>query len=80
MSGGVRVKLVYPDDLVTMPVIARLARDFNVLANIRRASVEAGMGWIVCELEGELRDIDKAVSWLREIGVEVDGLGDVVES
>ncbi len=80
MSGGVRVKLVYPDDLVTVPVIARLACDFNVLANIRRAAVEADMGWIVCELEGDPEDIDRSVVWLREIGVEVDGLGDVVES
>jgi ABC-type methionine transport system ATPase subunit len=80
MSQGVRVKLIYPDNLVTVPVIARLARDFDVLANIRRAAVESSMGWIVCELEGDPDNVSRALDWLCEIGVEVDGLGDVVES
>lgn len=48
-----RVKLIYPPGLVTKPIIAVLAKDHNVLANIRRASVDEGTGWLVCELEGE---------------------------
>ncbi|MGC8464896.1 MAG: NIL domain-containing protein [Acidimicrobiales bacterium] len=75
-----RVKLIYPDQLVTVPVIAQLARDFDVLANIRRAAVDAGTGWIICELEGEAKARQDAVAWLVSLGVEVDNLGDVVES
>lgn len=75
-----RVRLIYPDDLVKMPVIARLAKDYDVFANIRRASVEEGTGWIVCELEGQREDIRRSLIWLREIGVQVEMLSDVVES
>jgi ABC-type methionine transport system ATPase subunit len=75
-----RVRLIYPDDLVKMPVIARLAKDYDVFANIRRASVEDGTGWIVCELEGQSDDIRRSLGWLGEIGVQVEMLGDVVES
>lgn len=76
----VRAKLVYPVSQVKRPVIARLAIDFNVLADIRRANVEDGNGWLICELEGTSDDLQRAFSWLAEMDIEVDTLGDVVES
>ena len=76
----VRVKLIYPSGLVTKPIIAVLAKEYNVMANIRRASVEEGTGWLVCELEGEPDDLKNGLSWLSETGVDVESLGDVVES
>lgn len=77
---SVRVRLVFPNDLVREPVLARLARKFPVEPNIRRASVEEDSGWIVCELAGEPADTEAAMSWLRDEGVRVERLGDVVES
>ena len=77
---GVRVKLTFPEDLIREPVVARLARDHRVEANIRRANVDEHEGWIVCELGGTSGDIDAAIVWLRARGVRVDLLGDVVES
>ncbi|MDA8196787.1 MAG: NIL domain-containing protein [Actinomycetota bacterium] len=77
---NVRAKLVYPVSQVKRPVIARLALDFNVLADIRRASVEDGSGWLICELEGSSDDLERAFNWLSEIEIEVDTLGDIVES
>ncbi|NNN15480.1 MAG: FeS-binding protein [Acidimicrobiaceae bacterium] len=77
---GHRVKLVYRDELVKRPVIYELAKDFDVSANIRRASVEDGTGWIVCELVGDQDKIESALTWLASIGVEVDRLSDIVES
>lgn len=79
MSGGPRVKLTFPEDLITQPVIARLAREKDVLANIRRANVEEKVGWIVCELEGAPADVDAALVWLAGLGVEVDLLDQAVE-
>jgi len=76
----VRVKLTFPEDLVRVPFMARLVRDHRVEPNIRRANVDEHEGWIVCELEGEATDIDDALAWLREEGIRVDLLGDVVES
>ena len=76
----VRVKLTFPEDLVRQPFIAQLARDHDVAPNIRRANVDEHEGWIVCELAGEAAKIEGAIAWLREKGVRVDLLGDLVES
>ena len=76
----VRVKLTFPEDLVREPLIARLVREFDVEPNIRRANVTEHEGWIVCEIGGEAQSIDRALAWLREQGLRVDLLGDVVES
>ena len=75
----VRVKLTFPENLIREPVIARMVREFDVLPNIRRANVEEHVGWIICELDGEPAVIERAIAWLREVGVQVDQLGDVVE-
>ncbi|MHB1924933.1 MAG: NIL domain-containing protein [Acidimicrobiales bacterium] len=76
---NVRVKLTFPEHLVKQPIIARLVREFDVMPNIRRASVEEHVGWIVCELGGDSAAVEKAVAWLNDLGVGVDALGDVVE-
>jgi len=75
----VRVKLTFPEDLVRLPFMARLVRDHRVEPNIRRANVDEHEGWIVCELGGEAADIEEALDWLRQQGIRVDLLGDVVE-
>ncbi|TAN31337.1 MAG: FeS-binding protein [Actinomycetota bacterium] len=75
-----RVKLIYPDFLITRPVLSEVAIQFKVMANIRRAAVDENNGWIICELEGEPEAIDQAMAWMSGLGVDVEGLGDVVES
>ena len=76
----VRVKLTFPENLIRQPIIARLVREFDVMPNIRRANVEETVGWIVCELGGEDEAVERAIDWLKDLGVQVDRLGDVVES
>jgi ABC-type methionine transport system ATPase subunit len=75
-----RVKLTFPEHLIKQPVIARLVREFDIMPNIRQAKIEETVGWVVCELGGEDGSIDRAIDWLRDLGVEVDRLGDVLES
>ena len=75
-----RVKLIYPDFLITRPVLSEVAIQFKVMANIRRAAVDENNGWIICELEGQPEAINAAMGWMSGIGVDVEGLGDVVES
>ncbi len=77
---SIRVRLVFPDELVREPVLARLTRGFDVEPNIRRAAVEENEGWIICELAGTQEALDGALAWLSEVGVQVEQLGDVVES
>jgi hypothetical protein len=61
-------------------VIGELARDFGVLANIRRADVSDDVGWIVCELDGEPEQVSRAIEWMTRIGVDVDRLEHPLES
>jgi L-aspartate semialdehyde sulfurtransferase ferredoxin len=77
---GMRVRLTFPEELVREPIIARLVQIFAVVPNIRRADVGERSGWIVCELDGDAAALDASVEWLRNEGVQVDLLGDVVES
>lgn len=76
----VRLKLTFPEHLIKQPVIARLVREFDVMPNIRQAKIEERVGWVVCELAGEDDSIEKAIRWLQDVGVEVDRLGDLLES
>jgi ABC-type methionine transport system ATPase subunit len=77
---GVRVKLTFPDELVREPIIARMVKELDVMPNIRRADVGEHGGWIICEIDGEGVSVDRSVAWLRGEGVQVNLLGDVVES
>ncbi len=77
---GVRVRLTFPDDLVRQPIVARLVSELDVVANIRRADVSEHEGWMICELDGDPDAVDRALDWLRGKGVQVDLLGDIVES
>ena len=75
-----RVKLTFPEHLIRQPIIGRMVREFDVMPNIRRANVEEHMGWIICEIGGDDRAVEKAVEWLIDLGIQVDRLSDVVES
>jgi ABC-type methionine transport system ATPase subunit len=74
------VKLTFPESEVRRAVLSSLVRQFDVDANIRRADVEEHRGWIVCELDGEGLQVESALDWLRQEGIAVDLLGDVLES
>jgi ABC-type methionine transport system ATPase subunit len=76
---SVRVRLTFPEALITEPVIARMMRRFDVLPNIRRANIEDTFGWMVCEISGDGSVLEEALRFLDDTGVQVDRLGDVVE-
>jgi hypothetical protein len=74
-----RVKFTFPPDLVKQPVIYNLGQEFEVVTNIRRASVARFRGWVILEITGEDDEIDRAVAWSKRQGVRVDPIeGDVV--
>jgi hypothetical protein len=50
------------------------------MPNIRRANVEEHVGWMICEIVGDEHEVDSAVAWLINLGVQVDRLSDIVES
>lgn len=79
MTIQVRVRLTYPEDLVRQPLLSRMVQDLGVEINIRRAEVGEDRGWILCEVDGQPGQVEAALRWLRQTGVQVDLLGDVLE-
>ena len=67
-----RLWLMFQPRLVTQPVVYELGRKFNVVTNIRQASVNEEIGLLSVELEGERPVIEQAIAWLEEIGVKVE--------
>ena len=75
-----RVKLTFPQSLIKEPVIFTMARQFNVVPNIRRARVTETVGEMVLELEGSEEDLEKGIQWLREKGIDIELVeGDIIE-
>jgi len=75
-----RVKLMFPQDLIKEPVIFIMAKQFNVVPNIRRARVTETVGEMVLELEGADEDLEKGIQWLREKGIDIELVqGDIIE-
>ncbi len=67
-----RLWLMFQPRLVTQPVVYELGKKFAVVTNIRQASVNEEIGLVSIELEGENPEIERAISWLEEIGVKVE--------
>ncbi len=75
-----RVKLTFLQQLITLPIIYELGKEFNVVTNIRRADVTQEHGWVVLELEGDMEEIERGLDWVAAKGVRVDPVtGDIVE-
>jgi hypothetical protein len=75
-----RVKFTFPQELITLPVIYELGKQFSIVTNIRRADVSDDRGWVVLELEGDLEEIERGLEWVAAQGVRVDPVqGDIVE-
>jgi len=67
-----RVTLTFPRRAVQVPVTYRLAKDFNVAANIIRAQVAPNqVGTLVVELSGDIDQLDAAVEWMRSQSINV---------
>jgi len=65
------VHLVFPPSLHDEPVINRLLRRYSFTVNILRANVTAEQGWMEIQITGKAAEIDSALSWLREQGIEI---------
>jgi ABC-type methionine transport system ATPase subunit len=64
--------LTYPKPLVKEPLIYQMAKKFDLIFNVRSASVSEEIGIIALELDGRPEEIEAAVTWFREHGVTVE--------
>jgi len=66
----------FNQELVREPLLYKINRSFDVVVNIRGASVSDQGGFIALELEGEAAEIEKVLEYLRGQGVKLgEGLG-----
>lgn len=66
----------FDQKLVSEPLLYKINRSFDVVVNIRGASVTDQGGFIALELEGEADEIERVLTYLRDEGVRLgEGLG-----
>ncbi|MCL2931998.1 MAG: 4Fe-4S binding protein [Trichodesmium sp. MAG_R03] len=67
-----RVTLTFPQQSIHMPITYRLAKDFNVAANIIRAQVAPNqVGKLVLELSGDIDELEASLEWMRLNNINV---------
>jgi ABC-type methionine transport system ATPase subunit len=67
-----KVYLTFPRELVREPLIHEVGHRFEVVTNIRCASVTRELGLVGLELEGEASEIQAAMDFLQSKGVKVE--------
>ena len=76
-----RLWLMYPPKLITKPLIWQLGHKFDLVTNIRQASVTDEIGIVCLELDGKRDDIKAAITWLEKVGIKVEPVEiNVIES
>ena len=84
IAGGADVArklwLTFSQELVGKPLIWEVAQKFQVVTNIRQASVSKDVGIVGLELSGEEDEVRRAIDFLLQAGVSVEPVErDVVE-
>jgi ABC-type methionine transport system ATPase subunit len=65
------LRLNYPPSLLRQPILNQLITRFKLTVNILQAQITLEEGWLDVEMLGEDQEIEQAVSWLEEEGIEV---------
>ena len=63
---------MYPPRLIRQPLLWQLGQKFNVVTNIRQASVTDEIGIVCLEIDGKRENLKAAIKWLEKIGVKVE--------
>ncbi len=74
------IRFEFNQEIVQTPLLYQLNREFNVVINIRGASITEEGGFMALELEGEDGEVDRVVGYLKERGIEVvEELGETAQ-
>ena len=74
-----KVFLTFPQKLMKEPLLWKIGQEFEVVTNIRGASITDELALLALLLEGEPEEIDKVIDYLSERGVTVENLQDEEE-
>lgn len=67
-----KIWLTFSEKLVDQPVIYRVGHQFDVITNIRAASVSNELGVMALDLTGDPEEISRAIAYMQELGVVVE--------
>ena len=77
---ALKVRLSFPTDKITEPIIYNIGHTYNVVTNIRRANVTEETGWVILEMQATAEHLELAIDYLKNINVQVEPVeGDVVQ-
>ena len=68
------IRLIYPPNLLDVPVINQLIRRYDLTVNILRAQVTPKEGWVDVHVTGSSAAIEDAMAWLTSQGIEAQRL------
>ena len=68
----VDVTLIASGELVNEPWLGRLAREYDLTVNVKKASIDNDYGWMQVELDGPVEEIQRATAWLMTTGLNVE--------
>lgn len=66
--------LTFCKETIKRPLIYDIGQKFKVITNIRQATVSDELGLMAVEITGDETEVEKAVSYLQENGVQVEPL------
>lgn len=67
-----RVYLTYNENSIKEPLIYLMGHKFNVVTNIRGATISKDIGLVALEIEGDDSEIDASLEWMAAEGVKVE--------
>ncbi|MEG2213629.1 MAG: NIL domain-containing protein [Clostridiales bacterium] len=71
--------LRFAPDIVDQPIVYRLTKDFDLIPNIVKASVNPDrQGYLVLSLTGYEQDYQAAIAYMTSVGMEVGYLCDTI--
>lgn len=69
-----RFKMTFPEKTIGEPIIYKLSHDLDVQPNILRGRITEKSAWLELELIGAQKNIDKALKFLADRGVDIQKL------
>ncbi len=66
------IRLIYPESLLSVPVINQLIRRYEITVNILRAQIGGDQRWMEVQLAGNPMVIEEAIAWLKSQGILIE--------
>ena len=68
-----KYRIHFPLAQISTPIVTYLVTDYDLSPNLLRADIDAkNGGWLVVSLTGQKPQLESALSWLREQGLDVE--------